>query len=552
MSSLTKVRVGPLDLLKDGEMKEVPFPSEDSENKILLSKVKGQVYATSGKCTHYGAPLAKGVLTAEGRLVCPWHGACFNVCTGDIEDAPGLNALQSFKVAVEDGSIFVHADPETAKNSREPAPPSVEIHQTPTKHSNVLIVGGGAGAAHAVEGLREEGFTGKITVVSREPHLPIDRTKASKALVSDASKLALRGPDFYKKQKVDFILDTDATAIDFSAATVTLSNGNKLSYDNVILATGAEPTRPPLDGVDLGNIFTLRGVKDAAAINEVVGAPESDEQKKSVVIVGSSFIGMEVALALAEKAKVSVVGMDNVPFEKILGKEIGSGIRKFHESKGTQFHLPAELSHFAPAEKDSSKVGAVVLKDGTSLPADLVILGTGVKPSTALLKDAGLELEKNQTVKVDDVMEIEQLKGKGKGRVFALGDIATYKTHAGEWAYQQHWNVASNHGRAIAHELAGGERKPFDKVAVFWSAQGQQLRYAGTTRASNFDDVVIDGNPDELKFVAYYTEGDKVVAAASMQRDPIVAHISELFKLGKMISKSDIQAGKSPLDVQLA
>jgi NAD(P)H-nitrite reductase large subunit len=118
-------------------------------------------------------------------------------------------------------------------------------------------------------------------------------------------------------------------------------------------------------------------------------------------------------------------------------------LSQFHESKGTKFLLPVELSHFSPSSSDSSKVGAVILKDGTSLPADLVVLGTGVKPSTSLLEAAGLELEKNSTVKVDDVQEIEQLKGKGKGKVFALGDIATYKTPTGAFNYVQHWNVAS-------------------------------------------------------------------------------------------------------------
>ncbi|GAA6041355.1 hypothetical protein JCM8097_007682 [Rhodosporidiobolus ruineniae] len=556
MATLTKVNVGPLDLLKNGQMKEIPFPNPDSEQKILLSKVKGQYHATSASCTHYGAPLAKGVMTEEGRIVCPWHGACFNACTGDVEDAPGLNSLQSFKVETDSSSVFVYADPASIKSQREPpAPPvaEVELHSTkPSTHSDVLIIGGGPGAAHTIEGLRDEQFKGKITVVSKEPHLPIDRTKISKALLADPEKLALRGKAFYDKVKVDFILDTEATSVDFSSGSVKLSNGQTLTYDNVVLATGAEPTRLPLDGANLGNVFTVRGVKDAAAINEAVGSPDSDNQKKNVVVVGSSFIGMEVALALSGKANVQVVGMDEAPFEKILGKEVGNGIRKFHESKGTKFHLPVELSRFAPSSSDSCKVGAVVLKDGTSLPADVVILGTGVKPSSQLLKDAGLELEKNQTVKVNEVLEIEQLVGKTKGRVFALGDIATYKDHKGLFNYVQHWNVASNHGRAIAHHLATSERKPFDKVAVFWSAQGQQLRYAGTSQASSWDDLIIDGNPDELKFVAYYTKGDEVVAAASMQRDPIVAHISELLKLDKMLSKADLKAGKNPLDVPLA
>ncbi|GAA5833919.1 hypothetical protein JCM3766R1_002470 [Sporobolomyces carnicolor] len=566
MSSSTatvRVRVGPVDLLQDGKMQEIPFPNEDSESKILLSKIKGQYYANSSKCTHYGAPLAKGVLTESGRLVCPWHGACFNVCkNGDLEDAPGIDSLQSFKVEVEGSDVYVHApsDDKAINQTRNPASggPKISIGEEDERastSSNVLIIGGGPGAAHAVEGLREEGFQGTIKVVSKEPHLPIDRTKISKALISDPSKIALRSADFYKELKVEFVLDTEATSIDFKAAEVKLSNGSTESYDNLILATGANPIRLPLDGSDLGNVFLLRGVKDAEAItNALGGEPERDGDKKNVVIIGSSFIGMEAAVATAGKANVTVVGMENAPFEKILGKDIGNGIKKFHEGKGTKFYLPAELSHFSAGDSDPNKVGFVHLKNGEKLAADLVILGVGVKPATQLLKDAGLELEKNQTVKTDSVLEIEQLKGTREGkRVFALGDIATYKDElVGDYNYVQHWNVASNHGRTIAHALATGDRAAYDKVAVFWSAQGQQLRYAGTSKASKWDDILIDGNPDELKFVAYYFAGNETVAAASMQRDPIVAHCSELFKLGKMLSRDELKAGKNPLDTPLA
>ncbi|GAA5938748.1 uncharacterized protein JCM15063_004857 [Sporobolomyces koalae] len=547
-TSTVRVRVGGVDLLENGKMKEIPFPNEDSESKILLSKVKGQYYANSSKCTHYGAPLAKGVLTETGRLVCPWHGACFNVCkNGDLEDAPGIDSLQSFKVEVDGSSVYVHAPAEEkALNAyRQPGGPKISIGETEaSKPSSVLIIGGGPGAAHAVEGLREEGFKGTIKVISKEPHLPVDRTKISKALIADPSKIALRDADFYKKLSIEFVLDTEATKLDFENSSVKLSNGETASYENLILATGANPIRLPLDGSDLGNVFLLRTVKDAAGISAALGEPEKDEDKKNVVIIGSSFIGMEAAIAASGKANVTVVGMDEAPFEKILGADIGNGIRKFHESKGTKFYLPAELSHFS-AGSDSSKVGFVHLKNGEKLKADIVILGVGVKPATQLLKDAGLELEKNQTVKTDSVLEIEQLKGKGSGRVFALGDIATYKDEiTNDYNYVQHWNVASNHGRTIAHLLATGESKPYDKVAVFWSAQGQQLRYAGTAKSSDWDDVHIDGNPADLKFVAYYFAGNETVAAASMQRDPIVAHCSELLKLGKMLTKEELKSGK--------
>lgn len=176
--------------------------------------------------------------------------------------------------------------------------------------------------------MREEGFKGTIKVISKEPHLPIDRTKISKALISDPSKIALRSADFYKKLQVEFVLDVEATSLDFEKSEVKLSNGNTESYENLILATGANPIRLPLDGADLGNVFLLRGVKDAEAISKALGEPEKDEDKKNVVIIGSSFIGMEAAVAASGKANVTVVGMDNIPFEKILGEKIGQGIKK--------------------------------------------------------------------------------------------------------------------------------------------------------------------------------------------------------------------------------
>lgn len=168
-----------------------------------MLQVNGQVYATSSKCTHYGAPLAKGVLTASGRVVCPWHGACFNVChVGDIEDAPGLDALQSFRVEMDGDDVYVSTDAEDVSQARKPTFKAKKSREG----KGVVIVGGGAGAAHAVEALREQGYDGSVTVISKEPYLPIDRTKLSKALMTDPSKLAWRSKDFYDGLDVRFLL----------------------------------------------------------------------------------------------------------------------------------------------------------------------------------------------------------------------------------------------------------------------------------------------------------------------------------------------------------
>jgi len=191
--------------LKNGEMKEVEF----KEGKVLLSRIGNKVHATSAFCTHYGAPLAKGVLTPDGRVVCPWHGACFNVCSGDIEDSPGLDAIHSFKAEIKDGQIYVTADPTAALKANKARPPTTRGDASTaaaggpgaaTEGHGVVIVGGGAGALNVVESARESGYLGKITVLSHENYAPIDRTRLSKALIGDASKLQWRTPEVLRNQ----------------------------------------------------------------------------------------------------------------------------------------------------------------------------------------------------------------------------------------------------------------------------------------------------------------------------------------------------------------
>jgi len=558
--AIEKIKVASTADLKDGSMKEVDF----KDQKVLLSKVKGQFYATGAKCTHYGAPLAKGVITSEGRIVCPWHGACFNACTGDIEDAPAPQNLQSFKVDVEGDNVFVSADVEQVKkNARMTKPPSAAKSGG---EKGVVVVGGGSGALYAVEGLRESGYTGSIKVLSKESYIPIDRTKLSKALIDDAAKLAVRDEAWYKENKVDLVLGTTVKSVDVEKGSVSTEDGKTVEYEHLILATGANPSRLPIDGSDLGNIFVLRTIDDTKAINSALTAKESSQPevvkqvedkvgldsayKPRLVIVGSSFIGMEAALAAAKKAQVTVIGMEKAPFEKILGPEIGNGLRKNHEKQGIKFHLPAELSHFEASDKDSKSVGAVVLKSGEKIEADVVLLGTGVKPVTDYAASIpGIQLnDKDKSIEVDEQLRI---KGIGKDNVFAIGDIARFPdVKTGEITRVEHWNVAGNHGRSVAATIAG-KGQPYNKTAIFWSAQGAQLRYVGSARSSQWEEIHLDGNPEELKFVAYYAKGDEIVAVSSMARDPIVTHVSELMTLKKMPTFSEVKGGKDPLSIAL-
>ncbi|KZT42177.1 hypothetical protein SISSUDRAFT_1041805 [Sistotremastrum suecicum HHB10207 ss-3] len=524
--------------LKDGQLKEVEF---GEGGKVLLSKLGDKIHATSAFCTHYGAPLAKGVLTADGRVTCPWHGACFNVCTGDIEDAPAPDAIHSFKVEVSGGKIHVTADPKATLKENKSRTPTIR-GETASKSAGpgVVIVGGGAGGFQTAESLRENGYSGKITILSQEDYAPIDRTKLSKALITDASKLQWRTPEQLRtKFGVDLKTGVTVDSLDLETKQVIAGN-SRVPYETLVLAPGATPRRLPIDGANLENVFTLRTIPDAAKIDAAV------KEGKRLVVIGSSFISMELVAAVTSRnlLSIDVIGMEEHPFEAVLGKEIGKALQKFHESKGVKFHMQAKVDKIVPKSADSNAVGAVQIP-GKSLPADVVIMGVGVGPATSFLKDSGISLEKDGGVKVD-----EYLKVIGFSDIYAIGDIAHYPQHGTEDVRRvEHWNVASNHGRAVGKTIAG-QPQPFVKVPIFWSAQGSQLRYCGI--GAGFDDVIVDGNLDELKFAAYYAKKGKVIAVISIQKDPIVAQSAELLRLGLMPSVAEIRAGKSPLDVDIS
>ncbi|EEB89762.1 hypothetical protein MPER_12108, partial [Moniliophthora perniciosa FA553] len=342
--------------LKDGQMKEVEF----EQGKVLLSRLGDKIYATSAFCTHYGAPLVKGVLTADARVVCPWHG-------GDIEDAPAPSALHSFEARVVDGKIHVTANPQYTLKDNKSRPPKLSTAGFDAVGKGTVIIGGGSGAFQAVESLREHGYKFPITVISKEPHPPIDRTKLSKALITDSSQVEWKSAaDLKIKYGVNLRVGVEATSVDLQNRKVILDGGkDSVMYDKLVIAPGGTPRKLPIPGVDLENVYTFRGVQDAKKVDAAA------QEGKRVVIIGSSFISMELVVALSKKklASIDVIGMEEFPFEIVLGKEVGAGLKKYHESQGVKFHMqtkPISLSW-----------------------------GVGVAPATEFLKGSEFELEKD-------------------------------------------------------------------------------------------------------------------------------------------------------------
>ena len=433
------------------------------------------------------------------------------------------------------GGVYIKGDEGTIKANRR----VLNTKCKPQGQEKVVVVGGGSGAMGAVQALREQEFKGAITMISIEDSPPIDRTKLSKALMTDKSKLDLRPQEWFTESSIDTVSD-EVTAIDFEKKSISTKSGSSYPYTKLILATGGTPRALPLPGFkELSNVFLLRTISDAQAIVSAVG----EKKGKKIVVVGSSFIGMEVGNCLASQGnEVTIVGMESRPLERVMGTEVGEVFQNLVSKSGVKFHMNAGVEAAEPSKEDSKKVGSVTLKGGTVLPADLVVVGAGVSPATGFLKDnKAVSLEKDGSLQVDEYFSVKGLKD-----VYAIGDIATFPYHGpgsdGSLTRIEHWDVAQNAGRAAAKAIVSPSSKPKAFIPVFWSAMGSQLRYCGNT-PNGWDELVLQGEPKEGKFAAFYGKGDTVVAVASMMMDPIMSQSAELMRQGKMPGIAELRKG---------
>lgn len=517
MPSVEAVVCG-VDDLKDGEMREVDV----GEGKALLVKENGQFYAIGNKCTHYGAPLAKGALS-NGRVRCPWHGACFNVKTGDIEDFPGLDSLPKFDVTVADGKVKVKGDKALLTSSKVQ---KSMCKQSADNQKSVLIIGGGPASVMCAETLRKEGFTGKITIATQERHLPYDRIKLSKAMDSSADAIALRNADFYKTNGIDILNNKKAMSVDSQAKIVKFEDESSLNYTSLVIATGGKPRQLPINGADFENVCLLRTPDDANKIAEAA-------KGKKVVIIGSSFIGMEVAAYMTSVAKsVSVLVRGKAPFENILGIKIGNMITKLHEDQGVKFYFERGIKEFTG---NGNRATEAVLSDDTKLPCDLAILGVGVVPATDFLKDSDITMTNRGFIPVD-----KNMKTNVDG-IYAAGDIVEFPlfTAGDQQVNVQHWQMAHAHGKAAALGILE-KNEDVKSVPFFWTMMYKKsIRYTGY--GFGYDDIVVHGDLDAPNFTAFYTKGDDVVAVATLGTDPVAAQVAEIMYAGQKILKAEIQ-----------
>lgn len=473
------------------DFKEGKLLGHVGEEDVLLVQAGSEIFAIEPTCSHYHGPLAEGLVVGDA-IRCPWHHACFSLRTGESTRPPALNALAVWEVARDRDNIVV-------RRKRDAPKPSAAHRSAPTPEKFVIVGGGAAGFA-AAETLRREGFAGAVTMLSDDGAMPVDRPNLSKDyLAGNAPEdwLPLRPEDYYRDAGIDLRLNTNVSAIDPKSRNVTLGNGDKLPFDRLLLATGAEPVKLQIPGADQPHVHTLRSVADSRAIITAAG------RAKCALVVGASFIGLEVAASLrARKLEVHVVAPEERPMQKVLGAEMGDFVRSLHEENGVIFHLKDTVE-----DLDGMRA---TLKSGAVIEADLVVVGIGVKPRLALAERAGLAADHGVSVS-------EYLETSVSG-IFAAGDIARWPDpHSRQIIRVEHWVVAERQGQTAARNMLG-RRERFDAVPFFWSQHYDvPINYVG--HAENFDDIAIDGSIAGRDCLLKYRKGGRVLAVASIYRD---------------------------------
>ncbi len=460
------------------------------DEDVLLVRSGPEIFAIDAHCSHYHGPLAEGLVDGES-IRCPWHHACFDLRTGEAVRAPALSAIAVWKVEHQGDRIFVRQKLEQAKP---------RVKGAVDAPGRIVIVGGGAAGFAAAEMLRRQEYRGSIVMLSNDTAPPVDRPNLSKDYLAGSAPedwLPLRPEVFYPEASIDLRLKTEVTSIDTKARNVVLADGKTVSYDRLLLATGAEPVRLPIPGADQPHVHVLRSLADCRAI-----IASADGARRAIVI-GASFIGLEAAASLrARDIEVHVVGLEQRPMERVLGPAMGDFVRALHEEHGVIFHLGDTVTAI-----DGNRA---TLKSGGMIEADVVVVGVGVRPRLALAERCGLAIDRGVTVNAC-------LETSVPG-IYAAGDIARWPDpHSGENIRVEHWVVAERQGQTAARNMLG-QREVFDAVPFFWSQHYEvPINYVG--HAEKWDEIAIDGDIAAKDCLLQYKSGGRVLAVASIYRD---------------------------------
>jgi NADPH-dependent 2,4-dienoyl-CoA reductase/sulfur reductase-like enzyme/nitrite reductase/ring-hydroxylating ferredoxin subunit len=465
---------------------DIPVKGQVDGNQVIVVRTAAGLCAVAGSCTHYHGPLGDG-LCVDGQVRCPWHHARFDLSTGEAVGGPALNPLKVYRAEERDGKVFVEGPVETSPPQRTP----------PVSPDSVVIVGSGAAGAAAAEMLRREGYTGPVTMIGVEP--PIDRPNVSKDYLAGTAPedwMPLRSPQFYEDHDIDVINGTAVTQIDIGEQAVTLDDDRVIEYGALLIATGAEPQRLPVTGSDQSHVHYVRTLEDSKAIIAAL------DKVTQAVVIGAGFIGLEVAASLRQRGVgATVVAPEDVVLAPIVGEQMGKFVQSLHEEHDVEFRLGRTVASIGSDE--------VELDDGSRLPADLVVIGVGVRPRTGLAEDAGLEVDNG--IVVDDRLRTSD------PHVWAAGDIASYPDQNAGRVRIEHWVLAERQGQTAARNILGQDR-PFTDPPFFWS-QHYDVPINVVGHAKEWDEEIIVGDPAARDVVIGYRKDGVIQAVASIYRD---------------------------------
>ncbi len=409
-------------------------------------------------------------------------------------------------------------------------PPTFDIAQT------FLIIGAGQAGGRAAETMRAEGFDGRIVLVGEEAHVPYERPPLSKQLLigeAGPERAFLHDAAFYREQRIELRLGVRAEALDRQAGRVRLSDGEALAYDKLLLATGSRVRKLDVPGAELEGIHYLRRLDDSLAIRDGL-APGT-----RLVVVGAGYIGLEVAAAArARGCRVRVLEYAEVPMSRQVAPEIGRYLAQLHRAEGVEIATGVAVTGFA----GSGRVRGVLCADGSEVAADLVVVGVGVAPATALAQAAELE--------VDDGIVVDELGCTADEHIFAAGDVTNHPNPLlGRRLRLESWQNAQNQAVAVARAMCGRD-EPYAEVPWFWSDQfGLNLQMVGLPE--RWDRLVYRGAMAEHKFTAFYLADGAVVAANAFNSGRDIRPARQLIAKGRQVDAERLADPATPLKALL-
>uniref|UniRef100_A0AAY4A7J3 Rieske domain-containing protein n=1 Tax=Denticeps clupeoides TaxID=299321 RepID=A0AAY4A7J3_9TELE len=435
--------------LQDGQMMEV----EVGRHGVLLARCNGEFTVLGNQCTHYGAPLSRGALMGH-KLRCPWHGSCFNVKTGDLEEYPGIDCLPKHKAQ----SYFLFSLHQTNRMKEMGGRVAGVSHTT-------LLLGGGPACLMCAETLRQERYGGRIIMVTRDDLLPYDKTRLSKVMDVENNSITLRREEFFQQFDIEVWFNKQVTSVNTEEKNVAFSDGGFQHYDQLLIATGCRAKGLDCPGADLDNVLMLE------------------------------------TPMLAER--------------------------------GVKFYMNDSVKE---VRREDKRVKEVVLKSGTVLPADVLIVGIGVLPNSGFLQGSGINMDNKKYVPVDKFMRTNVAD------VFCAGDLSSFplKMAGQERVNIGHWQIAQAHGRVVALNMLH-KQVELNSAPFYWTVLvGRTIRYTGY--GEGYTELILKGKFEDLKFLALYIKGEEVVAAAGLNFDPAVSVVAERFSSGKVITRAEAES----------